>query len=108
MTACLVYVTVSDPVEAERIGRTIVEEKLAACANILPGMRSIYRWQGEIEQANETVLLLKTEQYLSEEVIMRVMSLHSATTPCVLVLPVEAGNPDFLGWIENEVRPQVG
>ena len=103
MTVYFVYVTAADVVEAARIARAVVEERLAACANLLPGMRSIYRWQGEIAEDEEAVLILKTREALLEPLIARVTALHSYDCPCVVTLPVQAGNPDFLNWISGEV-----
>jgi len=99
---CWIYITAASPEEAHRIGRALVEARLAACANILPGMRSIYRWQGAIEEAQETVLIAKTRQELVEPLTARVKALHSYTVPCVVALPILGGNPDFLRWIEDE------
>jgi len=98
----LVYVTVGSEAEAERIARGILELKLAACANILPGMRSLYWWQGKLESAAETVLLLKTTSELADRATAEIERLHSYDVPCVVTLPVTGGNPDFLRWIEAE------
>jgi len=98
----LIYVTASSEDEALTIGRTIVAERLAACANIVPGMRSIYWWQGKIDDGAETVLILKTRATLTGQVVARVKALHSYTCPCVVALPIEAGNQAFLDWIDAE------
>ncbi len=100
----LLYITASGPEEAERLGRTLVEERLAACANIIPGMRSIYWWQGTLETAAETVLILKTREELVAAATGRVKALHSYSCPCVLSLPVAAGNPAYLQWLRDETR----
>ena len=100
--AVFVYVTAGSVAEAERIGRALVEERLAACANILPGMRSIYRWQGKVEEASEAVLVLKTARKTLDELTARVKALHSYELPCVVALPIEAGNADYLAWIGRE------
>lgn len=105
MSAVMVYITAASPAEAETIGRTLVGERLAACANILPGMRSIYRWKGAIETAEETVLLVKTRQELAEALTARVKELHSYEVPCAVVLPITAGLPEFLRWIDYETTP---
>jgi|SRR5579884_3948775 len=102
METYLVYVTASDTDEAGRIGRQVVEARLAACANILAPMQSIYWWQGQIEEAVEAVLILKTKQPLLEDLIERVRQLHSYQCPCIVALPIAAGNPAYLEWIENE------
>lgn len=96
------YVTCASVEEAERIGRAVVEARLAACANILPGATSIYRWQGRIETASETVLVLKTRAGLVDALGERVKALHSYTVPCVVALPIAAGNPDYRAWLLAE------
>ncbi|HAA91801.1 MAG: divalent-cation tolerance protein CutA [Rhodospirillaceae bacterium] len=105
MSACLVYVTASDKAEAEKIGRTAVEEKLAACANVLGGHMSIYRWQGEVQQDQEVGLLLKTMEGHVAALTERILALHSYDCPCVVTWPLTGGNPDFLAWIESESKP---
>jgi periplasmic divalent cation tolerance protein len=100
----LIYVTAPDEAAARAIGHAIVAERLAACANILPGMRSIYWWQGKLEEAAETVLILKTVVSATERVIARVRELHSYEVPCAIALPINAGNPDYLAWIRAEAR----
>jgi periplasmic divalent cation tolerance protein len=104
MPNCWVYMTAASPEEARRIGRTLVEERLAACANIIPGMMSFYWWQGKIDEGQETVLIAKTREELVPQLTARVKSLHSYTTPCVVALPILGGNADFLQWITDETR----
>jgi periplasmic divalent cation tolerance protein len=105
--AVLVYTTHPSLVEAEKAGRAILERRLAACVNILPGMVSHYWWQGAIERGEEVVMIIKTRASLAEGVRAAVKELHSYTTPAILVLPVEGGDPGYLGWImaETERRP---
>jgi len=98
-SALFVYVTTADTAEAERIGRAVVEERLAACANILPGMRSIYRWEGAVQDAAETVLILKTTRDRLPALTRRVASLHSYDVPCVAAFAVEPGNEAYFAWI---------
>ena len=93
------YVTTAKLDEAWRIGETLVTEHLAACANVLPGMQSCYWWEGKLERSNECVLILKTRAVLVDKVIARVKDLHSYSVPCVVALPVLAGNPDYLKWV---------
>lgn len=100
--ALVIYVVCSDTAEAQRIGEAIVAARLAACANIMPGMASIYHWQGKIEQAQETVLLLKTRTDLFGECAAQVRSMHSYTLPCIIALPVAAGTADYLDWLMAE------
>ncbi|MEX0607982.1 MAG: divalent-cation tolerance protein CutA [Balneolaceae bacterium] len=98
-----VYITTSTKEEARAIGRALVEERLAACANILVGMESIYRWEGEIEEARECVLIIKTHQSRVNKLTKRVLELHSYDCPCVISLPIseEEGNAEYLDWIEE-------
>jgi periplasmic divalent cation tolerance protein len=100
--ALLVYTTYPSIVEAERAGRAIVEERLAACANILPGMVSHYWWQGSVERGEEVVMILKTRASLVQRVCAAVRERHSYTTPAVLVLPVEYIDPDYRDWLMAE------
>jgi periplasmic divalent cation tolerance protein len=102
--AVLVYTTWPSIVEAEAAGREIVERRLAACVNILPGMISHYWWEGKIERAAEVVMLVKTRATLAEPVTAAVKELHSYTTPAVMVLPVESLDPDYHRWIVEETR----
>ena len=100
--AVLVYTTWPSIVEAERAGRTIVERRLAACVNILPGMISHYWWQGKLERANEVVMFIKTRASMVEPVHKAVKELHSYTTPAIMDLPVENVDPDYHAWIVGE------
>ncbi len=105
MSAAMAYITCESLEQARMIGRTVVAERLAACVNILPGMVSMYWWQGKIEEAAETVLVAKTRMTLADALTKRVAALHSYDVPCVVVLPILRGNPDFLRWIESETQP---
>ena len=100
--AVLVYTTWPSIVEAERAGRAIVERRLAACVNILPGMISHYWWQGQIERAEETVMIVKTRASLGEAVGAAVKEMHAYETPAIMVLPVENLDPDYHAWIVKE------
>src|SRR5579862_277043 len=102
MSVMFVYATTADADEARRIGRQVVEEQLAACANILPGVTSIFRWQGKLEEAGEAAQILKTTEEKLEPLIARVKSLHSYECPCIEALPVVEGNRDFLAWVVRE------
>jgi periplasmic divalent cation tolerance protein len=105
MAVFFCYVTAGSRDEALSIGRTVVQERLAACANVVDGMTSIYWWQGALEQAVEAMLILKTRAELVERLIERIRQLHSYDCPCVVALPVAAGNPDYLDWIARETAP---
>jgi periplasmic divalent cation tolerance protein len=87
---------------AEAVGRELVENRLAACVNIIPGMTSIYRWGGEIQRDAEVVMIIKTTAARSEAVISHVRGRHSYDTPALLVLPVEGGLEDYLAWVRRE------
>ena len=102
MTAISVYITAGSVEEASRIGRVLVEERLAAWANVIDGMRSIYRWQGKIEEEPEAVLIAKTRTGMIDRLTERVRGLHSYDCPCVVGLPIVGGNPDYLDWIDAE------
>jgi periplasmic divalent cation tolerance protein len=99
------YITVATLDEAQRIADALVTERLAACANILPGAQSIYRWQGKIVRDNEVVMIAKTRATLVDAAIARVKALHSYQVPCVVALPILAGNPEYLQWLEAETGP---
>jgi periplasmic divalent cation tolerance protein len=100
--AVFVYTTYPSVVEAERAGRSLVERRLCACVNILPGMVSLYRWQGAIERGDEAVMIIKTRATLVEQVRLAVKQMHSYTTPAILVLPIETVDPDYHAWIVAE------
>jgi periplasmic divalent cation tolerance protein len=102
MSHLLVYVTCGNEAEARAIGRSVVEKRLAACANILPAMRSIYWWKDRLEEADEAVLLFKTREDLFEPLREHVISLHSYDVACVVALPFKAGHAPYLAWIDAE------
>jgi periplasmic divalent cation tolerance protein len=105
--AVFVYTTYPSIVEAEKAGRALLERALAACVNILPGMVSLYRWQGAIERGEEAVMIVKTRASLAEPVRAAVKEMHSYETPAILVIPLESVDPAYLGWMlaETEDRP---
>ncbi|HEX4042560.1 MAG TPA: divalent-cation tolerance protein CutA [Xanthobacteraceae bacterium] len=102
--AVFVYTTYPSIVEAEHAGRTLVERRLCACVNILPGMVSLYWWQGKVERAEEVVMITKTRATLAEAVRAAVKAMHSYTTPAILVLPVEDIDPDYRAWLMAETE----
>jgi periplasmic divalent cation tolerance protein len=95
----LLYTTCADREQALALVRPLVAESLIACANILPGMTSCYRWQGVVEEASEVVVILKTRSELAEAAMTRVVALHPYETPCVVVLPIEAAHSPFAEWV---------
>jgi periplasmic divalent cation tolerance protein len=104
MSVVSVYAVFANPDEAERIGRTVVEERLAACINILPGVRSIYRWKGDVESADEVAAILKTSHEQADALITRIVSLHSYDVPCVVTWPIDKITGDYADWVEESVR----
>lgn len=98
-----VLITAPDAATAETLARTLVEERLVACANLVPGVVSIYRWQGEVERAEEILLVLKTVAARTEELRERAVELHPYEVPEVLVLPVEGGHGAYLDWVRASV-----
>jgi periplasmic divalent cation tolerance protein len=102
----LLYVTAATREEAEKLATALVEERLAACANILGEISSVYWWQGKLTRDREVALTLKTRADLVEAAIARVKSLHSYTVPCVVALPLVAGNPDYFAWLAAETAPR--
>jgi periplasmic divalent cation tolerance protein len=96
------YVTCASVAEAKKIGRACVEARLAACANILPVMHAIYRWKDEVQEADEVVLLLKTDARLFDSLSENVRKLHSYDVPCIAGLPVEKLNPGYKAWLLAE------
>jgi periplasmic divalent cation tolerance protein len=103
MTAIVtVYATFPSEEEARQIARALVEERLAACANVLGPCRSIYRWQGEVEEAEEVATLLKTRAELAEALIARLAELHSYDVPAAVVWPISKAWPAYASWVEAE------
>ena len=102
MSQRFVYITASSAEEAGRIGKALVEARLAACANVLGGVTSFYWWQGVVQEDAEAALILKTRAELVDALTAKVKELHSYDCPCVVALPIDAGNPEFLAWIEAD------
>lgn len=106
--AVFVYTTYPSIVEAEEAGRALLERALAACVNILPGMVSLYRWQGAIERGEEAVMIVKTRASLAEAVRAAVKEMHSYETPAILVIPLESVDTAYLGWMLAETEERKG
>jgi periplasmic divalent cation tolerance protein len=87
------------------IARALVEERFAACVNVIPGVRSIYRWEGEVQDDPEVVLIIKTRADRCEALAARIKDLHPYDLPEVLVLPAVGGSTPYLAWIETETKP---
>lgn len=94
------------PEKAEEIARAVVERRLAACVNVVPRVRSIYRWEGKIEEADESTLVMKTRRSLVPELTAAVKSLHPYDVPEIIALPVasDRGNAEYLRWVVGETR----
>jgi periplasmic divalent cation tolerance protein len=100
--AVFVYTTYPSIVEAEEAGRALVERRLCACVNILPGMVSYYWWNGALERGEEAVMIIKTRASLAERVSAAVKEMHSYATPAILVLPIESVDQGYFDWIMAE------
>lgn len=104
MSISVILVNASGPEEATRIGRILVESRLAAAVNVIDGISSIYRWEGAVRQRAEAQLIIKTRADLAARVVARVTELHSYACPGVVALPVAEVNPEYLDWVERETQ----
>ena len=104
----LVSITASSAEEAERIAEALVQERLAACVNIVPSITSIYRWQGEVHRDSEVLLIAKSRSELFESLAARVKELHSYEVPEIIALPIAAGSKTYLNWIDESVQGETG
>lgn len=102
MDAVVIFITTSSAEEGERIGRTLLDERLAACVNSMP-VRSAYWWKEAVEEARENLLIVKTLGRLVPKLTERVRALHSYSIPEVVALPILGGNPEYLEWIRESV-----
>jgi len=103
--ASLVYVTAPDGETALMLAKTVVERRLAACANILGPITSVYWWQGKLNTEGEVALVLKTTQSLVAPLTEALREVHPYECPCVVAVPIQGGNADFLAWIRAETKP---
>jgi periplasmic divalent cation tolerance protein len=106
MSIVSVYAVFADAGEAERIGRIVVEERLAACVNILASCRSIYRWKGKVESAKEVPAIFKTGNHQADALIERIAELHTYDVPCITVTPIERLLRSYAEWVEESVSEQ--
>lgn len=97
----VVFITVPSPEEGKKIAKALVEKRLAACVNIVPGLRSIYRWEGKICDDKELLLIAKTTEGLLKVLEQEVKSLHSYKVPEIIALPIVNGSRDYLEWIDE-------
>ncbi len=100
----LVLITASNTKEAEKISKTLLKEKLAACVNTVPKVESRYWWKGRIEKAKESLLIVKTRKALVGAIIQKVKQIHSYTVPEVIALEIKQGNPDYLAWLDSSLH----
>jgi len=96
----LILCTCPSQNEADAVATTLLEERLAACVNQLPGIKSLYRWEGRVKQDDEVLLLIKTTADLFERLEKTIKTLHSYETPEIIAVPIVAGSADYLRWIE--------
>ncbi|MCC7558606.1 MAG: divalent-cation tolerance protein CutA [Methanobacteriaceae archaeon] len=99
----LVYITTSGIEESEKIARVLLDERLAACTNILPSIKSIYRGESDLEEDSESLLIAKTDTSKVEKIIEKVKSIHSYDIPCILAIPIIKGSDDYLKWLDGEI-----
>ena len=98
------YVTVSSEAEGAKIARSLIEENLAACVNIVPNVHSFYQWQGEMQQDKELLLIIKSQGIKMSSLVQRVKDLHSYDVPEVISMPISDGSRDYLNWVRKETE----
>lgn len=103
MSVVSVYVVFANSEEAEHIGRLVVEERLAACANVMLAMRSIYRWEGKLETAEEVAAVFKTTDASVDRLMTRIAGLHSYEVPCIVVWPIDKILASYANWVADNV-----
>lgn len=101
MKPYLIYITSKNRSEALNIGRALLQDKLAACVNVLDGATSLYWWKGVVQEDHEALIIAKTKESLVDDLTKKVKELHSYECPCVVAVPIERGNPEFLKWIDD-------
>jgi len=106
MQALWIYMTAGSMDEARDVGRVLVQERLAACVNIIPGVRSLFWWEGQVQEGDEVVMVAKTRKDLLDRLVERVKDVHSYDCPCVVAMPIQGGNPPFIDWIGTETVKQ--
>lgn len=100
----LAYITAADKEEARHLGKVLIQEKLVACINIIENMESMFFWDGSFQNESEVIVIAKTKATLVDDLISKVKESHSYDCPCVVTLPIQNGNPDFLNWISVETQ----
>lgn len=104
--ALIAFTTFATEADAERVARVLVDERLVACANVLPGVRSLYRWQGEIADEREVLVLMKTRKQDWTALLSRLHELHPYETPELVAVRVAAGAPKYMAWLEAALEPE--
>lgn len=103
----VVYTTCGNITEAELIARNLIDNRVAACVNVIPGLLSYYRWQGKVENDTELLLMIKTSRELVDHVRGALDALHSYDLPEMIVIPIIDGSPNYLEWLDQEVQPEA-
>ncbi len=103
-TDIVLFITTADAEEASRIAEVLVKKRKAACVNILPGVSSLFWWQGKMERVDESLLMVKSRASLLDQIIKLVKEHHSYDVPEIIALPIIGGNPDYLKWIAKELK----
>ena len=103
----VVLATASSAEQADRIARHLIEQRLAACVNILPGVQSVYRWHGAIEQSSETMLVIKSSRPLFDSLVEAIKSVHSYEVPEVIALPIVVGSEAYMNWLQVELEVEI-
>lgn len=104
----LVFSTASSTEEGTSIGRRLVEERLAACVNVVPGARSFFFWKGELQEVDEALMLIKTRRDRYAALEQRIQALHSYSVPEILAVPVASGSPAYVAWVRESASPGGG
>jgi len=99
-----VHITTKDEAEARKLAGLLLEQKRAACVNIIPKVSTLYRWQGKIESGTESLMIVKTKKSLLGDIVALVQAHHSYQVPEVIALPIEGGSPEYLAWLEGELE----
>lgn len=102
----IVYITASDAREANDLAEVLLKERLAACANVVESVKSIYWWKGKVERSDESLIILKTTERKFDELAARARELHTYENPEIVAVPILKGSSDYLGWIDGEVDPK--
>ncbi len=105
MEFCWAYMTAESEEAASKIAEVLVQERLAACVNILPGIKSIYRWDGQVEKGTETAMIAKTSVAQFSTLCARVQCMHSYEVPCIVQIPIQAGHQPYLDWLAANLGP---